>query len=242
MVLMLAAGLFYAAYEIASPCELRHFEGDDFTVCPYRPVDEIKLVWADGQGHALRSFERLAASGMVDPMRVRFAMNAGMFDVAGAPIGLFVADGSEEHALNRQSGNGNFYMQPNGVFGVDAKGRAFIMTTQRYVRSGFQPQWATQSGPMLVIAGAINTTFSQDGPSRNVRNGVGISRGATLFAISEGQVSFGKFARLFRDGLGCESALYLDGAVSSLWVPVTGRRDDNYDLGPIVVVSSVADR
>lgn len=32
------------------------------------------------------------------------------------------------------------------------------------------------------------------------------------FAISDGPVSFGRFARLFRDSLGCTNALFLDGA------------------------------
>ena len=240
VALILAAGLFYAADEVASPCATRSFEGDDFTVCPYRAGDEIKLVWADAQRQALRSFERLSASGVVDPKRVRFAMNAGMYDAAGAPIGLFVANGREEHALNRQTGDGNFYMQPNGVFFVDAQGRAQILTTDAFASAAPPSVWATQSGPMLVVGGAINAAFSQDGPSRYLRNGVGVCRGGTLFVVSEAEVSFGKFARFFRDALGCDDALYLDGAVSSLWVPVTGRRDDDYALGPMVVVSDRA--
>lgn len=240
VALILAVGLLYAANEIASPCAQRSFEGDDFTVCPYRVGDEIKLVWADAQGQALRSFERLSASGVVDPKRVRFAMNAGMYDAAGAPIGLFVANGREEHALNQQTGDGNFYMQPNGVFLVNTQGRAQILTTVDFAASAPQAVLATQSGPMLVVSGAINAAFSQDGPSRNVRNGVGVCREGTFFVISAAEVSFGKFARFFRDALGCGTALYLDGAVSSLWVPITGRRDDGYALGPMVVVSDPA--
>ena len=240
VVLILAAGLFFAAYEAASPCAQHSFDGDGFTVCPYRAGDDIKLVWADEQGAALRSFERLAASGAVDATRVRFAMNAGMFDVAGAPIGLFVANGQKEHPLNRQAGSGNFYMQPNGVFFVDAEGRGRILPTVDFAAAMPSSLWATQSGPMLVASGTINAAFSHDGPSRNIRNGVGICGGGTLFVISDAAVSFGKFARFFRDALGCNDALYLDGAVSSLWVPITGRRDDAYALGPIVVVSERA--
>ena len=54
--------------------------------------------------------------------------------------------------------------------------------------------------------------------------------------ISEDAVSFGRFARFFRDGLGCRNALYLDGAVSSLWDPEAGRRDSSRPLGPMVAV------
>jgi len=56
--------------------------------------------------------------------------------------------------------------------------------------------------------------------------------------ISEEAVSFGRFARLFRDALGCPDALYLDGTVSSLWDANTGRRDSYAGLGPMLVVMS----
>jgi uncharacterized protein YigE (DUF2233 family) len=129
-------------------------------------------------------------------------------------------------------------MQPNGVFFVDAERRARIFTTADYAASGVQPVWATQSGPMLVIGGALNRQFGQDGDSRYVRNGVGVHDGLTYFVISEEPLSFGKFARFFRDALKCEDALYLDGAVSSLWVPAIGRRDADHAIGPMVVVSA----
>ena len=43
-------------------------------------------------------------------------------------------------------------------------------------------------------------------------------------------------ARLFRDGLGCPDALFLDGSVSSLWDPGAGRMDPHPALGPMLVV------
>lgn len=245
VILLLAAAVAAAAVYLipdggARSCRAQSFEGSAFTVCGFSPVNqEVALVWADAKGQALRSFEALAASGVVELQRVRFAMNAGMFDPTGAPVGLFVAAGKETHPLNRQTGSGNFYMQPNGVFGVRANGTAFVTTTDAYAQSAERPQWATQSGPMLVIDGKLNENFGGDGPSRYVRNGVGVQSPAlTLFVISEEPVSFGKFARFFRDALKCENALYLDGAVSSLWEPSAGRRDDGHSLGPMVVVST----
>jgi uncharacterized protein YigE (DUF2233 family) len=151
---------------------------------------------------------------------------------------LFVANGKQQRALNQQAGTGNFYMQPNGVFAVDAQKAMSILTTEDFARSGLVPHWATQSGPMLVIGGVVNSTFDKDGPSRNIRNGVGLqSPTLAYFVISDGPVSFGKFARFFRDALHCGDALYLDGAVSSLWAPSISRRDTDYPLGPMVVVS-----
>jgi uncharacterized protein YigE (DUF2233 family) len=239
VALVLAGALVFGDRGGADVCNVQTFEGDAFTVCAYRPArDEIVLVWSDANGKAVGGFEALAASGLIDAKRVRFAMNAGMFDAAGAPIGLFVANGREEHALNQQTGPGNFHMQPNGVFFVDAGRQPHILTTANYAAGNAQPAWATQSGPMLVIGGALNAQFGQDGNSRYVRNGVGVHDGLAYFVISEAPVSFGKFARFFRDALKCEDALYLDGAVSSLWIPATGRLDADYSIGPMVVIST----
>jgi uncharacterized protein YigE (DUF2233 family) len=55
-----------------------------------------------------------------------------------------------------------------------------------------------------------------------------------VFAISDGPVSFGAFARLFRDALGCRNALFLDGSISSLYAPALGRADGVYPVGPII--------
>jgi uncharacterized protein YigE (DUF2233 family) len=222
-----------------SACSAQTFDGSAFTVCMYRPGrDEIALMWADGKGGALGSFEALEASGLADATRVRFAMNAGMFDTSGAPIGLFVANGRVEHALNQQTGAGNFHMQPNGVFFVDALRQPHVVTTADYAAGKLEPMWATQSGPMLVIGAKLNSQFGPDGTSRYVRNGVGVHDGVAYFVISEEPVSFGKFARFFRDALKCENALYLDGAMSSLWEPSSGRRDADHVIGPMVVVSA----
>ena len=90
---------------------------------------------------------------------------------------------------------------------------------------------------MLVIDGKLHPKFDADGESRNIRNGVGIAPdGTPLFAISEEPVSFGKFARLFRDALKAKNALYFDGSVSSLWDPGNHRQDSIAELGPMVVV------
>ncbi len=90
---------------------------------------------------------------------------------------------------------------------------------------------------MLLINGALHPRFAEDGASRLMRNGVGIGDNHTAyFVISSGFVSFGRFARFFRDELGCRDALFLDGTVSSLWAPEMGRMDNDHPLGPMVVV------
>ena len=227
-----------------APCTEQRFEGDEFTVCPYEPAhQELRLVSKDASGDYVRTFNALGLALGSAASRVAFAMNAGMFEDSGAPVGLYIGNGEQQHRLVTNSGQGNFYLKPNGVFFVDTQGEAHVATTESYSArgAGSASRWATQSGPMLVIDNALNPHFQTDGPSRNIRNGVGVTAsGATYFAISQAPVSFGKFARLFRDALNCPNALYFDGSVSSLWAPSLGREDHGRALGPMIVVLETA--
>lgn len=219
------------------PCNPVMFEGQRFTVCQIDTVrQDLRLVMSNRANVALRNFAALKAFLGHDAVRVRFAINAGMYDADGRPIGLYVEDGVLVRAANTKDGAGNFHLKPNGVFSVDGHGRARVETTETYLDRASLPRWATQSGPMLVIDGAIHPAIRSDGPSRLIRNGVGVrDHHSAVFAISEEPVSFGRFARLFRDELRCRDALYLDGVVSSLWDPAMGRVDARAPLGPMVV-------
>jgi uncharacterized protein YigE (DUF2233 family) len=220
------------------PCAVRSFEGSRFYVCAYDPArHELRLASRNGEGQYLRDFDALAETLGRDSERVSFAMNAGMFNDAGAPIGLYVADGVERHPLRLTDGPGNFHMKPNGVFWQSADGAVHVTPSEDFATAEPDARWATQSGPMLLIAGVLHPQFQHDGPSRYIRNGVGVRDTRTAyFVISSGGVSFGRFARFFRDELGCTDALFFDGAVSSLWAPSLDRRDDAHAIGPIVVV------
>jgi uncharacterized protein YigE (DUF2233 family) len=222
----------------ARACSERVFEGTRFTACRYDARrDEIRILDADARG-TLRSFDNLDQALGRDSKRLLFAMNAGMFDPAGFPVGLSIAQGVERHKINRASGGAdNFSMQPNGIFAADAAGHVVIVTSKDWPPAGFHARWATQSGPMLVIAGKLHPRIQPNGVSLNIRNGVGVAdRDTAWFVISEEPVSFGRLARFLRDGLGCRNALYFDGAVSSLWDPAAGREDSRFELGPLVAI------
>ena len=220
---------------IAGHCEARRFEGTSFTVCRYDARHHAIELAVDNAGTALRSFDALGQALGARRGRLLFAMNAGMYDDRGMPIGLYVEAGRRRHPVNLNRGPGNFHMKPNGVFAVAADGRVAIVRSEDPLP--FAPRWATQSGPMLVIGGRLHPAFQPNGASLNVRNGVGVDGPTTAwFAISDEPVSFGRFARLFRDALHCPNALFFDGTVSSLWDPAAGRRDDSYPLGPMVAV------
>jgi uncharacterized protein YigE (DUF2233 family) len=222
-----------AAQAPEKACGHKTFEGEGFVVCTFDPrSSDLKLT------NSAKRFPELSGHLGAKRDRVLFAMNAGMFSKSGAPLGLYVENGKEKRGVNTGKGLGNFYMKPNGVFWVDAAG-VHASVTDEFVVAKPKAKWATQSGPMMVIDGKLHPEINEDGPSRNIRNGVGVRDNHTaFFAISDKPISFGKLARFFRDGLKCEDALYLDGAVSSLWDPHGERMDKGYDLGPVVVVSS----
>ncbi len=223
-----------ASEEAASACATRLFEGSRFTVCELeRGKVEIRT---SGPGGPHRTFAALQASLKQRSERVAFAMNAGMFDEKGRAIGLLVEDGKQLRAINRRKGGGNFHLMPNGVFLVRKDGKAEVVTSADYAPAK-DIMFATQSGPMLVIDGKLHPAFDRDGTSKHFRNGVGIAPdGTPVFVISADPVSFGKFARFYRDSVKAKNALFFDGAVSALWDPAAHRMDSHAPLGPMVIV------
>ena len=236
-LILITAGCSNAPARVEQPqsaCRQQLFEGSRFTVCdPGR--GKVELV-AAGPGEApVRQFADLEMRLGSRASKVAFAMNAGMYDEDGRPIGLAIVDGRQKRRINRNKGGGNFHLLPNGVFQVRRDGSAEIVASNAWSSSS-TIRFATQSGPMLVIGGKLHPAFEPDGTSRYVRNGVGLApTGHPLFVISDGAVSFGKFARFFRDGLKARNALFFDGSVSALWDPADGRRDITKPLGPMIV-------
>ncbi|MDB5511627.1 MAG: hypothetical protein JWR08_1110 [Enterovirga sp.] len=219
-------------------CRKVSHEGAGYVVCTADlRRHEIALFWKGPDGEPYGNFRRLEAAQGGRPLLA--ATNAGMYDRDLAPVGLYVEDGHELKAANTASGHGNFHLKPNGIFLVE-KGRAAVVETGAFLRRRPKPRpdLATQSGPMLVIDGKLHPKISDEGPSRKVRNGVGVRDGGhtVLLAVSEEAVSFGAFARLFRDALGCPDALFLDGSISALYAPALGRSDGLLPLGPMIAI------
>lgn len=232
VVFVCVQSVWVAAGPLCSPLS---YGGNSYSVCRIDLREtRLELFNLDGKGAPLGSFSTLAESLSAEGKELGFAMNAGMFDEGLKPIGLYVENGTQTKKLNRRDGYGNFHVKPNGVFYITGS-RVGVAATDAYVKLNEKPDFATQSGPMLVIDGKIHPKFSQTGMSYKMRNGVGVPDAHTaIFVISENAVNFYDFALLFRDGLKCANALFFDGTVSSLYSPELGRNDGFAALGPMV--------
>ena len=192
-----------------------------------------EVVFAKGKG--LWSLGEAVDSVQSSHGQVKMAMNGGMFHANGDPVGLFIEQGEELFPANMEQGRpGNFFLQPNGVFGITEDGRFLICKTNQAAAEEWR--YATQSGPMLLISGTINGLFRQQSEHLKIRNGVGVDSGGNVFfALSSEPVSFYAFASAFKEK-GCTDALYLDGVVSRVYDPSDAAPDEGGEFGVVLVV------
>ena len=220
------------------PCHSMESERATYTICE---VDlrrhTVRLYWNRSDGTPYGYLSALPRDLENGGGRLLFATNAGMFDSKLKPVGLYVEEGQELVHANTKSGKGNFYMKPNGIFYISA-GNAAITETQAFLKQRPQADLATQSGPMLVTDGRLHPRFNRASTSLKLRSGVGVrADGKVIFAISQEAVSFDSFARLFRDGVKCPNALFLDGdSASSFYAPTLYRSSHILPLGPMLAV------
>ncbi len=197
--------------------------------------EKLQLFLADEAHKPFMSFARLSSWLQGRGGKLDFAMNAGMYHPDFSPVGLLVQEGKQVAPLNLAEGAGNFFLKPNGVFLVTQAGPQ-VVESRHYAAVKGKVLLATQSGPMLLSDGVMHPAFREASRSRHIRNGVGVANGKVLFVISNEPVTFYAFAAFFRDELKCRNALYLDGAISSLYSEKLKRNDALATLGPILGV------
>lgn len=239
---LLAVGTASCAAPDAPPplCSTITHESAPFVICTaVLGQHDLRLFYADDGGAPYLDYEPLAGALSANGETLVFAMNGGMYHEDRAPVGLYVDANGEAASLNTNEGPGNFHLLPNGVFVLDDDA-ATVLETSAYADAypDELPDYATQSGPLLVIDGALHPAINPDGTSRKRRNGVGVAAdGQTVhFVISDVPVTFHQFASVFRDRLETPNALYLDGVVSRLYSEDLGRDERGLDMGPIVGV------
>ncbi|NEX46784.1 phosphodiester glycosidase family protein [Pseudotabrizicola algicola] len=217
----------------ANTCQTVTFEDTAFTTCEVQAGEDLRLFHAGPKGN-LGSFGAVNAQLAAEGKTLGFAMNAGMYHANRAPVGLLIEDGVERSEIVTSEGPGNFGLLPNGVFCIGD--RFSVIESRAFAQRPPACRYATQSGPMLVMNGALHPRLIPDSDSTYIRNGVGVSADGSraVFAISDGRVNFHRFARFFRDALGLPDALYFDGKISRLYAPAIHRNDIGFAMGPIV--------
>lgn len=201
---------------------------------------EVRLFWKDEAGQPFGSLAALDRHLRRRGERLLAATNAGIFYRTGEPAGLHIERGAPPlRPLNASpepppgEGRGNFFSQPNGVFYISRSGTAHIEETSAAVRAVPRMREATQSGPLLLRAGALHPLR---GDSTVARNAVAVcpDREVALVFAPRG-ASIRELALFIRDVLRCPDALYLDGTISGLRVPSARVSRDGRYVGILAV-------
>lgn len=211
---------------------------DNFVFYVANPKQQRVLMYLkDYKGVNYGSIANLKSWLSQNKMELLFATNGGMYKKDKSPQGLYIQHGGILSKIDTNSGNGNFYMKPNGIFYLDIKDSAVVCKTEDFKNNKII-KCATQSGPMLVIDGEIHKAFSKGSTNLNIRNGVGIlPNNEILFAMSKKEINFYDFAEFFKKK-GCKNALYLDGFVSRTYCPNQNWIQTDGDFGVIIGVVS----
>lgn len=204
-----------------------------YTVSP--KTSNLKMFYKDKDGKLYKNARGLKKSLKAEGKKLLFAVNGGMYQKDRTPVGLYIEKGKTIKKINRRkNARGNFYMQPNGVFYITKDKKAMVCKTTGFKHKNVE--YATQSGPMLVIDGKLHSKFKKSSTSVHYRNGVGIlPNGKVLFAQSKEKVNLYHFAAFFKSK-GCKNALYLDGFVSKTYLPEKNWVQDGGNFGVMIAV------
>jgi uncharacterized protein YigE (DUF2233 family) len=212
-------------------------ENKDFVSYSVDPKKEhLAFFWKNENQSTFGSIENLKDWLSKNKKELVFATNGGMYKKDQSPQGLFIQNKITKSPIDTTNGNGNFYLKPNGVFYLTSNKKAFISETDKFVKSQ-NIEFATQSGPMLLIDGKIHPAFNKNSTNLNIRNGVGILlNNEIIFAMSKREINFYEFAEFFKSK-GCKNALYLDGFVSRTFHPKENWKQTDGNFGVIIGIT-----
>ena len=205
-----------------------------FTVNPKK--ENLKFYWKNENGENFKNVENLKLWLKKKRKKLIFGTNGGMYKKDNSPQGLYIENGFKIIEIDTTTGNGNFYLKPNGIFYISTDKIPTICSTEKFT-DNININFATQSGPMLIIDGNIHSEFQKNSVNLNIRNGVGIlPNNEVIFAMSKKEINFYEFAKYFKE-LGCKNALYLDGFVSRTYLPEKKWKQTDGNFGVIIGVS-----
>jgi len=176
----------------SAECKDQLYKDNRYSVCEVDiATEELRLFLYDDAGEVHGLFSSINADLARDGIKLELAMNAGMYHEDRSPVGLYIEDGAQAQRIITADGPGNFGLLPNGVF-CFGKAYAKVIEARKFAANPPACQYASQSGPMLVIDGALHPRFLLNSSSEYIRNGVGISADGSkaIFAISRDAVTF----------------------------------------------------
>lgn len=205
--------------------EMVEYEGNTYQIFGVHPDSaEIRFFYENEKNQPYRSLLNLKKALDKKGEKLLMATNGGIFSTAREPLGLYIEDEKRINDLNLKDGKGNFFWKENGVFYLDSNGNAGVAESNHFRKFKANMKNAVQSGPMLVIDGEIHKGFDKS-KSKYVRSGVGVQEnGMVIFAISTSSVRFDDFADLYKSHFKCKNALYLDGAISKMYLPELNKK------------------
>ena len=212
-------------------------ENDRFVTFIVNPKKQnVQFYWKNEKDENFKNVENLKLWLNNKKKELIFGTNGGMYKKDNSPQGLYIENGKKKMEIDKTKGNGNFYLKPNGIFYISVDKKPNICLTEKFIENK-HINFATQSGPMLVIDGNIHSAFQKNSVNLNIRNGIGIlPNNEIVFAMSKKEINFYEFAEYFKE-LGCKNALYLDGFVSRTYLPEKNWIQTDGNFGVIIGVS-----
>ena len=221
---------------LSSNCTIDDDTSDsNFIIHTVNPTEQrLELFWQDENYNNFHNFKNLRLWLDNRETKLVFAMNGGMYKKDYSPEGLYIENSKTITDINMgKSGFGNFYLKPNGIFGLTHDNQPKIISTEKFKDSN-NFKFATQSGPLLLIDGKLHPEFNKGSKNIHIRNGVGIlPNGHLIFAMSKQRINFFDFANFFKNQ-GCKNALYLDGFISRVYLPSKNWIQEDGKLGVII--------
>jgi uncharacterized protein YigE (DUF2233 family) len=106
----LTLAIDHGVFAETAPCHQIAYERNVYAICE---VDlrkrEVRLFWKRPEGAPYAYLSALPRALDANSGKLLFAINAGMFDPALKPVGLYVEQGRELVRANTNAGFGNFH-------------------------------------------------------------------------------------------------------------------------------------
>ena len=176
--------------------------------------EEIKMYWKDKNNEAYSDLSKFIRENPGD--KINFATNGGIYGINYEPKGLYIENYKIISKIDLGNGEGNFYMQPNGVFYIQ-NNHPKISESKKFEYNK-NISYAVQSGPVLIKNGVINKKTGKNSKSLKIRSAVGIdNKNNVFFLMSSEKINFYDFSKYALDKLNCRDLLFLDGTISKMY-------------------------